>query len=111
MFENMIGNWMFRPNRRGQNKRDLVLPNHIAGALSHAGFRSAVGYRLKTERALVKMRRLLGVADVKLDVICTFKRQKILLHRRSAFRFWSSNCRWHNDLRILFRRSVTERAC
>src|SRR5207302_773302 len=66
MFENVIGNWMFRANRRGQSKRDLVLPHHITGAISHAGFRSAIGYRLKTERALVKMRRLLGVTDVKL---------------------------------------------
>src|SRR5207249_8553839 len=84
---------------------DPVLTNHIAGALSNAGFRSAVGYRLKTERALVKMRRLLGVADVKLDVICTFERQKIFLRRWGSFLFWSSNCRWHNDLLTLSRRA------
>ena len=87
MFENMIGNRMFRPNRRGQNKRDLVLPHHITGAISHAGFRSAVGHRLKTERALVKMRRLLGVTDVKFDVICTLERQKIFLCRREQLSF------------------------
>src|SRR6266496_3485673 len=94
---------MLRPNRRRQNKRDLVLSNHITGALPHTGFRSAVRHRLKTERALIKMRRLLGVTDVKLDVIRPFQRQKIFLHRRSPFLFWSSNCRWHNDLLTLSR--------
>src|SRR6266481_5028791 len=98
MLMNVIGDWMLRPNRRGQNKRDLVLPHGITGAISHARFRSAVGHGLKTKRALVKMRRLLGVTDVKFDVICPFQRQKIFLRRRGAFLFWSSNCRWHNDL-------------
>src|SRR4029077_7760463 len=86
---------MLRPNRCGQDERDLVLPDHVAGAVSHPGFRSTVRRRLKTKRALVKMRRLLGVTDVKLDVICTFKRQKIFLRRWGTFLFWSSNCRWH----------------
>src|SRR5947207_4735177 len=94
---------MLRPKRRAQDKRDLVLSHHLTGALSHTCFRSTVGYRLKTERALVKMRRLLGVTDVKLDVICAFQRQKIFLRRRGAFLFWSSNCRWHNDLLNLSR--------
>src|SRR5439155_26512730 len=103
MFMNVIGGRMSCSHRRGQNKRDLVLPDQIAGTLSHAGFRSAVGHRLKTQRALVKVRRLLGVTGVKLDVICTFERQKIFLCRRGAFLFWSSNCRWHNDLLTLSR--------
>src|SRR5262245_13611853 len=105
MLKNVIGNCMLRAKRCGQDKRDLILPDHVAGALAHAGLRSAVGYRLKTERALIKMRRLLGVADVKLDVICAFQRQKIFLFRWSLFLFWSSNCRWHNDLLTLSRRA------
>ena len=68
-----------------RDKRDLVLPNHVTSALSHAGFRSAIGYGLKTERALIKMRSLLGVADVKFDVISPFERQKIFVYRES---FW-----------------------
>jgi hypothetical protein len=72
MLKNVIRNCVFRAKRCGQNKRNLVLPNHVAGALSDPGFRSAVSHRLKTERALIKMRRLLGVAHVKLDVICPF---------------------------------------
>src|SRR6185295_12907932 len=106
MLMDVIGSRMSCSQRCGQNKRDLVLPNHVAGALSHTGFRSAVGHRLKTERALIKMRRLLGVTDVKLDVICPFKRQEIFLYWRSLFGFfWSSNCGWHNDLLNLSRRA------
>src|SRR5262249_35020452 len=98
MLKNVIRECMFRAKRCGQNKPDLVLLDHITGALSHSGLRSAVRDGLKTERALVKMRCLLGVADVKFDVICPFKRQKIFLDRRSLFLFWSRNCCWHNDL-------------
>src|SRR5438067_8804513 len=107
MLKNVISNCMFRANRCGQDKRDLVLPDRVTGAISHAGFWSAVGQWLKTERALIKMRRLLGVAHVKLDVICPFKRQKIFLGRGGPFRFWSSDCRWHNDLLNLSRRVRT----
>src|SRR5437016_12843919 len=96
MFESVTGDWMVRPNRCRQNKRDLVLPYRVTGAISDAGFRSAVGEWLKTERALIKMRRLLGVADIKFDVISSLQRQKIFLCCGSCFRFWSSYCRWHN---------------
>src|SRR4030095_8287704 len=98
VLKNVIRNCMLRPKRCSQNECDLVLPDHIAGALSHTGFRSAISHRLKTERTLIKMRRLLGVTDVKFDVICSFERQKIFLHRWGSFLFWSSNCRWHNFL-------------
>src|SRR5439155_16737307 len=91
-----------RPNWRAQYKRDRVLPDYITGALSHAGFRSVVGYRLKTERALVKVRCLFGIAGVKFNVICALKWQKIFLRCGGSFLFWSSNCRWHNDLLTSF---------
>src|SRR5438093_10916867 len=103
MFMNMIGDRMTRPKRRRQNKRDLVLPDRITGTFSHARFRSAIGQRLKTERALIKVRRLFGVTDMKFDVIRALERQKIFLCRGGPFRFWSSNCRWHNDLLTLSR--------
>src|SRR5262249_54660398 len=74
MLKNVIGKCMFRAKRCGQYKRDLVLADHIAGALSHPSFSSAICYRLKTECALIKMRRLLGVTDIKLDMICPFER-------------------------------------
>src|SRR5437867_12413983 len=103
MFMDVIGGRMSCSQRRAQNKRDLILLHHVTGAFSHAGFRSAIGHWLKTERALIKMRRLLGVPDVKLDVICPFERQKIFLRRWGSFLFRSSNCRWHNDLLTLAR--------
>src|SRR6516165_7184434 len=105
MLKNVIGDCVFCAKRCGQNERNLVLPNHVTGALSHASLGSAVGYWLKTERALIKMRRLLGVTDIKFNVICPFKRQKIFVHRRGSFLFWSSYCRWHNDLLNLSRRA------
>src|SRR6266478_6166586 len=105
MFMNVTGDRMTRPKRRRQNKRDLVLPDHITGAIPHAGFRSTIGQRLKTERALIKVGRLFGVTDMKFDVICALERQKIFLHRRGIFLFWSSNCRWHDDLLTLSRRA------
>ena len=76
-----------------QNKRELVLANGVARAIFDSGFRSAVGQTLKTEDALVKMRGLFGIADVKFNVIRSFQRQKILLGCRSFFR--SCNGCWH----------------
>ena len=88
MLKNVIRNCVFRAKRCGQDKRDLVLPDHVAGALSHPGLGSAIGQRLKTERALIKMRRLLGVADVKFYVISALQRQKIFLLPPVWLWFW-----------------------
>ena len=71
-----------------RDKRDLILPHHVTGALSHPGFGSAIGHRLKTERALIKMRRLLGVTDVKLDVIRALPAAKNLPVSPESFWFW-----------------------
>src|SRR6266403_5886129 len=105
MFMNVTGDRMTRPKRRCQNKRDLVLPDNITGAIPHARFRSTIGQRLKTERALIKVGHLFGVTDMKFDVICALERKKIFLCRRGSFLFRSSNCRWHNDLLTLSRRA------
>src|ERR671918_2046865 len=105
MLKNVISNCMLRANRCGQHKRDLVLADGVAGAISHTGFRPAISQRLKTERALIEMRRLLGVAHIKLDMIRPFERKKIFLHLRGPFGFWSSNRGWHNDLLNLSRRA------
>src|SRR5215216_5220717 len=96
MLKNVIGDRMLRADRGSQHKRNLVLPHDITGALSYTGFRSAIGQWLKAERTLIKMRRLLRVADVKFNVICALERQKILSERSCGFVFGSSNCRWHN---------------
>src|SRR5947207_14266346 len=49
------------------------------------------------------MRRLFCVPDVELDVVSPLEREKILFRCRDRFRFWSSNCSWHNDLLTLSR--------
>ena len=57
------------PQRRRQDKSQLVLPNHITGAVLDARFRPGIGQALETEGCFVKVRGLLGVAHVKLDVV------------------------------------------
>src|SRR5205809_7966295 len=94
MFMNMIGDRMTRPKRRRQNKRDLVLPGHITGAISHTGFRSAVGQRLKTERALIKVRRLLAFFCSNLMGTLSLVRQEFILNLRGALLCCASNGLW-----------------
>ena len=69
MFVMVVCDRMIRPQRRGQDKGQLVLTDRIARPILHSRFRSWIGKALKTKRGLIKMRRLLGVTDVKLDVI------------------------------------------
>src|SRR5437667_11697179 len=95
MFMNVIRDCIVRPRWRRQDKCQLVLPNGVTRAIFETGLRSAVGQALKTKGALIKMRRLFGVADIKFDVVRSFQRQKILLGCRSTFLFWSSNCCCH----------------
>src|SRR3984893_5154441 len=107
MFLNVVGDRIAFANGSGQNERELVLPNRITGAIFDSGFRSAVCETLKTKNAFVKMRRLLGVTDVKFNVIRALERQEIFRNLRGTLLFWSSNCRCHK----LPPRSRASRAC
>ena len=71
--------------RSRQDKGEFVLANDVARLFFHSGFRPGIGEALKAKRRLIEMRRLFGVADVKLDVIGSFERKKILLGCRG---FW-----------------------
>ncbi len=93
VFGNVIGNRIICPQRGGKNEGELVLSNDVARSIFRSRFRSRIGEALKTERCLVKMRRLLGIADIELDVIGALERKKISFGGRSCFR--SGNCRWH----------------
>src|SRR5438270_520331 len=95
MFLNMLGDRIAITNRCRQNEGQLVLTNGVTRAILDSGFRAAVSQTLEPEHALVEVRRLLGVADIKFDMIRAFQRQKILLGCRSTFLFWSSNCCCH----------------
>ena len=77
MQSDVVGNWIVRAERSGENKRQLVLPDGIAGAIFDAGLRACVSERLKTERGLVVVRGLLGVAHPEFHVISSLKRKKI----------------------------------
>src|SRR5439155_2318444 len=78
-----------------QNKRQIVLSNSVTAAILNARLGTGVSQTLETERALVEMRRLLGVANIKFNVIRALERQKIFLCRWRTFLFWSSNCGCH----------------
>src|ERR1700759_4474845 len=79
MFVDMIGDRILRPERRGEHERELVLTNHVADAIALAGLRPSVSQTLKTKCCLVKMRSLLGITDIKFDVISALQGKKILL--------------------------------
>src|ERR1043166_8297387 len=98
MFVMVISDVMIRPHRSRQHKRNLVLPNGVARPIFYSRFWSRISKALKSEGRFIEMGRLLGVSDIKFDVIRPLERQKILFDCRSFLDFWSSNCRWHNDL-------------
>src|SRR5437764_195061 len=64
----------------GQDEADLVLHEHVAGAVASAGFGAAIGGELEAEGGAVEMRGLTRVAYVKLDMIGAIQRKEILLN-------------------------------
>jgi hypothetical protein len=58
------------PQSGGENQSDLVLLQHVTGAVPRPGLGAAVGEDLVPEDAAIEVGRLLGVTDVKLDEIC-----------------------------------------
>src|SRR4030095_858510 len=60
-----------------------------------AGLRTGISQALKAKDGLVKVRGLLGVTDVKFDVISALQREKILL---GCWRFLGGgNGAWHGN--------------
>src|SRR5947208_13711393 len=94
----MISDRMIRSQRRAQDERQSILTNRVADSILGSRVRPGIGKALKTKRRLIEMCRLFGVTDIKFDIISPLQRQEILLRRWSFL--WSSNCCWHNDLRI-----------
>src|SRR5689334_8300822 len=78
---------------RRQQKGQFVLANRITYLLFRAGLRPRIGQALKAKDGLVKVRGLLGVTHVKLNVISALQREKIFLSR--GLFLWSSNGGWH----------------
>src|SRR5205807_7668052 len=67
VFLNVIGDFIVRQKRRGPNKRQLILSNGVTGAIFDSGLWATIGQTLKAEGAVVEMRRLLRVPDIKFD--------------------------------------------
>ena len=63
--------------RRGQDKANLILFEDVGNAAASAGFRAAIRGERHAESATVKIRRLLGVAYIKLQVIDALQGKKI----------------------------------
>src|SRR5438270_6750873 len=95
MFLNVLGDFVVRLKRCCQDKRQLVLTDRVARAIFDASFRSGISQTLETKNTFVEMRRLLRVADVKLNMIRAFERQKIFRSRGGRFCLRSSNCCCH----------------
>ena len=95
MHADVICDRTLRLQRRGQHKGQLVLPNDVADAIFQARFRPGISKALETERGLVKMRGLLGISDVELNVIGSLQGKKIAFGQRGFF--WGSNGCFHNE--------------
>src|SRR5271170_1357468 len=65
----MVGNFTVGRERRRQYKADLALLQDIGNSIAGAGFRPSVRHQLHTECSTIVIRRLLGVADIELNVI------------------------------------------
>src|SRR5438105_3377194 len=77
MFIDMISYGVVRPDWRRQNKGKFVLSKDITCSIFHSRFRPGISKALKAKNGFVKMRGLLGVSYVKLDVIGSLKREEI----------------------------------
>lgn len=77
---NVACNRMIRIKRRGQDKADLVLFQHVGSPVADAGFRPLVSGEFETEGGLVIMCCLFGIADIKFDMIGAFDWKSILFH-------------------------------
>ena len=82
MHSDVVRDRVVRPERRGEDEGQFVLPDDVTGPVFDACLRPGIGEALKAERRLVKMRGLLGIADVELHVIGPLQRQKIGFGRR-----------------------------
>ena len=71
--------------RARDDEPDLVLLEHVARAVAHAGLRPRVRGAVEAERVLVVERRLLRVADPQLDVIPAVERHEVFSHQRGFY--------------------------
>jgi hypothetical protein len=77
------GDLVILAERGGENQPNLPLLEHVRSAIADACLRARVGRPGEPERALVEIRRLLGVADPQFDVIPPVERHEIR-HRSSV---------------------------
>ncbi len=81
MFVHVVGHFVIGAQGGSEHQPDLVLLQNIRGTVAHAGFGAAVRYQFEAKGRLIVVRRLLGVAYVKFDVVGTFDGEGILFDR------------------------------
>lgn len=65
----MLRDRMVAVDRRGEDQPNVALLHNVGDPIADAGFWSGVGREREAKRAAIKVRGLLGVADVKLDIV------------------------------------------
>src|SRR5579883_1426666 len=79
MQPDVFGDRVVRAESRCQHEPDLTLLEDIRSAIAHPCLRPAVRNDLHAKCRPIVVGSLLGVADVKLDVIGTVERQEVAL--------------------------------
>ena len=74
----VLRNRVAAAQRRGEHEPDFSLLQNVGGAIALAGLRSRIGHQRHAECGSIEVGGLAGIADVKLDVVGTFQRQKVL---------------------------------
>ena len=65
----VLGDRMVRTQRGREHQPDVALLQHVGGRVAIPGLETAIGRRGEAEGRRVKGGRLLGVADVELEVV------------------------------------------
>jgi hypothetical protein len=73
----MLGNRIPAAQSRCEHEANLALLDHVRGSISLASLRTRVSHQGHPKRGTVEVRGLTGIADVKLDVIRSLKRQEV----------------------------------
>jgi hypothetical protein len=81
MAPDVLGDLAIGAQRGGEDEPDLLLLEHVAGAVPRPRLRSAVGDELVAEGSLVVVRCLLRVADPELDEIRPVDRKGVVGRR------------------------------
>jgi hypothetical protein len=73
----VAGDVRVRVEGGSEHQPDLVLHQHVGGAVAQACFRTGIGYQFKAKGGLVIMGRLFGIPHIEFNMIRALQRQEI----------------------------------